>query len=77
MYLLINLGLMALAIKLKRTVFMVFGVLGVYAYLGHLAWVVFKDSVLFPFVLAFLGLSLILGTVFGQHYLRRRLKASA
>jgi hypothetical protein len=76
-YLLINLGLMALAIKLKRTVFMVFGVLGVYAYLGHLAWEVFKDSVLFPFVLALLGLSLILGTVFGQHYLRRRLKASA
>ena len=75
-YLLINLGLMALAIKLKRTVFMVFGVLGVYAYLGHLAWTVFKDSALFPFVLALLGLSLILGTVFGQHYLRRRMKAS-
>ena len=76
-YLAINLGLMALAIKLRRTVFMVFGVLGVYAYLGHLAWTVFKDSVLFPFVLALLGLSLILGTVFGQHYLRRRLKAPA
>lgn len=76
-YLAINLGLMALAIKLKRTVFMVFGVLGVYAYLGHLAWTVFKDSVLFPFVLALLGLSLILGTVFGQHYLRQRMKASA
>jgi len=28
-------------------------------------------------VLALLGLSLILGTVFGQHYLRRRLKAPA
>jgi hypothetical protein len=69
--------LMALAIKLKRTVFMVFGVLGVYAYLGHLAWTVFQDSVLFPFVLALLGLSLILGTVFGQHYLRHRLKPTA
>jgi hypothetical protein len=75
-YLLINLGLVALAIKLKRTVFMVFGVLGVYAYLGHLAWEVFKDSVFFPFVLALLGLSLILGTVWGQHYLRRRMKTT-
>jgi hypothetical protein len=75
-YLLINLGLVALAIKLKRTVFMVFGVFGIYAYLGHLAWEVFKDSVLFPFVLALLGLSLILGTVWGQHYLRRRMKTT-
>ena len=73
LYLLINLGLVALALKLKRTVFMVFGVLGIYAYLGHLAYEVFKDSVLFPFVLALLGLSLILGTVWGQSYVRRRL----
>src|SRR5262249_37961826 len=73
-YLLINLGLMALALKLKRPVFMVFGVLGVFIYLGHLAWEVFKDSVLFPFVLAFLGLALILVTVLGQHYVRQRMK---
>ena len=75
-YLLINIGLVALALKLKRTVFMVFGVLGIYAYLGHLAWEVFKDSVFFPFVLALLGLSLILGAVWGQHYLRKRMKAA-
>jgi hypothetical protein len=72
-YLLINIGLVALAIKLKRTVFMVFGVFGIFAYLGHLAWEVFKDSVFFPFVLALLGLALILGTVWGQHYLRKRM----
>ena len=70
-YLLINIGLVAVAIKLKRTVFMVFGVFGIYAYLGHLAWEVFKDSVFFPFVLALLGLSLILGplgddTIYGS-----------
>src|SRR6185436_5723980 len=75
-YLLINIGLVALSLKLKRTVFMVFGVLGIYAYLGHLAWEVFKDSVFFPFVLALLGLSLILGAVFGQHYLRKRMKTA-
>lgn len=75
-YLLINIGLVALALKLKRTVFMVFGVLGIFAYLGHLAWEVFKDSVFFPFVLALLGLSLIVGTVWGQHYLRKRVKTN-
>jgi len=73
-YLLINLGLGALALKLKRPVFMVFGVVGVFIYLGHLAWEVFQDSVLFPFVLAFLGLALILVTVLGQHYVRQRMK---
>lgn len=75
-YLLINLALVGLAVKLKRTVFLVFGALGVYIYLGHLAWEVFKDSVFFPFVLAFLGLSLILGTVWGQRYWRRRLSTT-
>ena len=74
-YLLINLGLIGLAVKLKRTVFLVFGAVGVYIYLGHLAWEVFQDSVFFPFVLALLGLSLILGTVWGQRYWRRRLNA--
>jgi len=33
-----------------------------------------SDSVLFPFVLAFLGLALILVTVLGQHYVRQRMK---
>ena len=75
-YLLINIGLVGLAVRLRRTVFMVFGVLGIYAYLGHLAWEVFKDSVFFPFALALLGLSLILVTVWGQHYLRQRIKTS-
>jgi len=50
-----------------------FGVLGVHVYLGHLAYEAFKDSVLFPFALALLGLSVILFTVFAQRYLRRQL----
>jgi len=73
-YLLINLALVGVSIKLRRTVFLVFGAMGVYVYLGHLAWEVFKDSVLFPFVLALLGLSLILGTVWGQRFWKRQLK---
>jgi hypothetical protein len=69
-YLLINLGLVGVAIYLKRSVFLVFGAIGVHAYLGHLAYRVFQDSILFPFALAFLGLSLILVTVGAQRYLR-------
>jgi len=65
-YALINIGLIALAVKTRRAVFLVFGVLGVHLYLGHLAYKVFKDSFLFPFALALLGLSLILITVFAQ-----------
>ena len=65
-YALINVGLIALAVKTRRAVFLVFGVLGVHVYLGHLAYEVFKDSFLFPFALALLGLSLILVTVLAQ-----------
>jgi hypothetical protein len=75
-YLLINLGLMGLAVKIRQTVFLLFGAIGVYIYLGHLAWEVFKDSVFFPFVLALLGLSLILATVFGQRRWRSSRKTT-
>ncbi|HYW71062.1 MAG TPA: hypothetical protein VE961_08515 [Pyrinomonadaceae bacterium] len=77
LYLLVNIGLVGLALWLTRTVFLVFGGMGIYIYLGHLAWVVFRDSFFFPFVLALFGLILILGTVFGQHYWRQRLKRLA
>lgn len=70
-YAVINLGLIGIAIKLKRTVFLVFGAIGIHVYLGHLAYRVFQDSFLFPFVLAFLGLSLIIVTVLAQRYLGR------
>ena len=70
-YALINIGLIGIALKLKRTVFLVFGVLGVHVYLGHLAYRVFQDSFFFPFVIALLGLSLILVTVLAQRFLNR------
>lgn len=65
-YLLLNVGFIWLAVKLRRTTFLVFGALGVHLYLGHLAYRVFEDSFFFPFVLALLGLSLILVTVWFQ-----------
>lgn len=56
-YLLINLGLLFLALYLYRKVFMVFGVIGSMIYFFHLANKVFKDSLLFPFAMTLLGLA--------------------
>jgi hypothetical protein len=50
---------MLLAIFLDRRAFLVFGALGVFAYLGHLSYEVFKDSMMFPFALSVLGLLII------------------
>ncbi|HXC72456.1 MAG TPA: hypothetical protein VN644_20885 [Pyrinomonadaceae bacterium] len=66
LYALLNVGFMWLGVKLRRATFLVFGALGVFMYLGHLAYEVFKDSFFFPFVLALLGLVLILLTVWMQ-----------
>jgi len=65
-YCLINIGLMGCSLLLRRPVFMVFGALGVAAYLSHLAYKVFSDSLLFPFVLTLLGLGLIAFGIFWQ-----------
>ena len=73
LYALLNVGLIWLAVKLRRSTFLVFGAIGVHLYLGHLAYEVFKDSFFFPFALALLGLSLILLTV----WMQRRLLARA
>ena len=67
-YLLINLLMMCLSVLLKRTVLMVFGAFGLFAYLGHLAHNIFKDSVLFPFALSFIGLVIIyLGVLYQKN----------
>ncbi|MBS9759176.1 DUF2157 domain-containing protein [Pseudomonas mosselii] len=58
-YCLINLGLMGLAVLLRRPVFMVFGAMGVAAYLGYLSYEVFADSLLFPVILTLIGLGVI------------------
>jgi hypothetical protein len=66
-----NVGLIGAGVWLRRSAYVVFGVVGVHLYLGHLAYEVFKDSVLFPFSIALLGLSLIVATVVAQRFLRR------
>lgn len=74
LYALLNVGFIWLAVKLRRSTFLVFGALGVHLYLGHLAYEVFQDSFFFPFVLALLGLSLILLTVWMQRRVLARTK---
>lgn len=67
-YCLINLGLMLLSVILRRKVFMVFGALGVFGYLSHLAYTIFQDSLIFPFVLTILGISIIyLGVLYQRN----------
>lgn len=51
----VNVVLICLGVFLQRRVFLVFGGLGVMGYVGHLAYTLFKDSVLFPFALVVLG----------------------
>lgn len=78
LYCLINLGLMAVAVLLRRPVFMVFGSMGVAAYLGYLSYEVFAESLLFPLVLTLIGLGVIgLGVLYQQHRqaLSKRLRA--
>lgn len=79
LYCLINLGLIAAAVLLRRPMFMVFGALGVAAYLGYLAYDVFADSLLFPVVLTLIGLGVIgLGLLYQKHRdrLSTRLRAA-
>jgi hypothetical protein len=72
-YGLINLALVVLSVLLQRRVFIVFGSLGVFGYVGHLAWEIFEDSLLFPFVLSGAGLSIIaLGILYARN--RERLE---
>ena len=59
-YFLINVGLILFALYLGRRVYAVFGALGIAVYLGDLANRVFKDALLFPFVLTLIGLGVIM-----------------
>ncbi|MCB1772918.1 MAG: DUF2157 domain-containing protein [Gammaproteobacteria bacterium] len=68
LYLCVNLLMIAIGAMLARRVFAVFGALGAAGYIGHLAYDVFEDSMLFPFVLTFLGFAVIyLGILWQRH----------
>lgn len=60
-----NFTYMFISILLKRKVFMVWGAIGFWTYLGHLAFQIFKDTPMFPIVLVIFGLLVI---SFGIYY---------
>ncbi len=62
---LFNFGYMFISILIRRKVFMVWGAIGFWAYLGHLAFEIFKDTPIFPIVLVIFGLLVIF---FGIYY---------
>lgn len=67
-YFVINLLMIIASILLQRKIFIVFGAIGVFIYFGHLADVVFKDSIAFPFVISFIGLAVMyLGILYQKH----------
>jgi len=69
-----SLALITLALFLGRRVYLVLGGIGVFLYLGHLAFTVFSFSLLFPFVLSALGVGII---ALGVLYHRRRARIAA
>jgi hypothetical protein len=58
-YCLFNVGLLFVAVIVMRRAYAVFGTFGIALYLGHLAGVVFKDSLLFPFALSLIGVAVV------------------
>jgi hypothetical protein len=67
-YCVINVFMMFCGVLLERKVFLVFGGIGTFGYIGHLAWTVFKDSLFFPFALTLVGLAVVYA---GWFYHRR------
>ena len=69
----INVLLVLASVAFMRRIYLILGALGVYGYLGHLAWRVFKDFILFPPVLVLVGLS-VMGSGLLYHKNRTRLQ---
>jgi hypothetical protein len=58
-YFLINLFMLVFGVAIDRRVYTVFGALGIAGYLGYLSYKVFKDSLIFPFMLMLIGLGVV------------------
>lgn len=69
LYCAMNIGFLFLAVYLGRRVFAVFGAIGIAIYLGDLADKMFRNSLLFPFVLSLIGIGVIAA---GLWYYRRQ-----
>ncbi len=61
LFCLISVFMILSAVALNRKIFLVFGGLGIFGYLSYLAYSLFSNSILFPFVLSFIGLMIIYG----------------
>jgi hypothetical protein len=68
LYFLINMGLLISSVFLERKVLMVFGTLGVFDFLRHLTYEIFKDSIVFPFALSFIGIIILCLAIFYQKH---------
>lgn len=67
-YLCINLAMIVVGAVLSRRVFVVFGGFGTAAYFSYQAYGVFKNSMMFPFLLTGIGFSIIyIGIVWQRH----------
>lgn len=68
LYFLTNILLIGASVFLQRRVFIIFGALGSFGYIGHLAFKVFDDFILFPIVLTIVGvLVLYCGILLRRH----------
>jgi len=68
LYFLINVVLMGLSVFLRRKVFVLFGALGSFSYIGDLAYRVFKDSMAFPFALTIVGVLILCSGILLHRY---------
>jgi hypothetical protein len=67
-YCALNVAMILFGAVIGQRLWTVFGALGVAAYLGHLAFALFPDSLVLPFALSLIGLGIIaLGVVWQRH----------
>jgi hypothetical protein len=67
-YFLINISMMVKSVLLRRKVLLIFGAIGAFSYLSHLAYDLFENSILFPFALSAIGLIVIyLGVLYQKN----------
>lgn len=67
-YFAINIVLMFVGILIRRKVFVVFGGMGCCVYIGHLAYQLFKNSMIFPLIMTFVGLGIIMLGIYWQRH---------
>ena len=67
----VNILLILFSLLINRSVFLVFGTIGLTEFLSRLSWVFFEGSAIFPFALTVIGVLLILSGIYLQKNKRR------